>query len=86
MKTDRQALIELQHSKPIDQVIRDALENTRGKKSQIALVAVDLGVTDATIYKWCEDLGINIEDYRRPIRGVSPPRFPLDPEDGAGAC
>ena len=65
MKTDRQALLELQYSKPIEQVIRDALEKTRGKKSQVALAAVDLGVTDATIYNWCEHLGIDINHYRR---------------------
>ena len=66
MKTDRQTLLELQREKPIDQVVRDALEATRGQRFQVAQAALDLGITDATLYNWCSDLGINIDDYRRP--------------------
>ena len=66
MKTDRQTLLELQREKPIDQVVRDALEETRGQRFQVAQAALDLGITDATLYNWCSDLGINIYDYRRP--------------------
>ncbi len=29
------------------------------------LVAVDLEVADATVYRWCEELGIDIDEYRR---------------------
>ena len=66
MKTDRQVVLELQRSKPIEQVIREALERNMGKKSQVTLAALDLGITDATFYNWCTDLGIDIEEYRDP--------------------
>ena len=71
MKTDRQTVLELQRCKPIVEILRDELERTRGKKFQVALVAFDLGVTDATVYKWCEAYGINIDDYRRPAAAPS---------------
>ena len=35
------------------------------------LVAVDLEVTDATVYRWCEELGIDIDEYRRPVGSVA---------------
>ena len=66
MKTDRQTVIELQRGKPVDQVIRDVLEKHRGEKSQVTWVALDLGITDATVYSWCKDFGIDIDDYTRP--------------------
>ena len=66
MKTDRQTVLELQRSKPIEQILRESLESHRGKKFQIAHVAMELGVTDATVYNWCEGLSIDIDEYRRP--------------------
>ena len=65
MKTDRQTVLELQRAKPIVEILREALEKNRGKRFQVTLVALDLGVTDATLYNWCDDLGIDINEYRR---------------------
>ena len=64
MKTDRQTLLEMQHQKPIADILRETLEQYRGQKQQVTLTSLDLGVTDATIYNWCHDLGIDIEQYR----------------------
>ena len=66
MKTDRQTVLELQRSKPIEEILREALENNRGSKFLMTYVALDLQVTDATVYNWCSDLGIDIDEYRRP--------------------
>ena len=66
MKTDRQTVLELQRSKPIEEILREALENNRGSKFLMTHVALDLQVTDATVYNWCSDLGIDIDEYRRP--------------------
>ena len=65
MKTDGQTVLELQRSKPIENIVREALERHRGKRLQVVLAGLDMGVTDATVYNWCEDLGININEYRR---------------------
>ena len=65
MKIDRQTVLELQRAKPIVEILREALEKNRGKRFQVTLVALDLGVTDATLYNWCETLGIDIDEYRR---------------------
>ncbi len=69
MKTDRQTVLELQRSKPIEEILREALENNRGRKFLMTHVALDLQVTDATVYNWCETLGIDIDEYRRPAVG-----------------
>ena len=66
MKTDRQALLEVQRGKPIEDVVREALEKYRGRKSQVALAGFDMGITDASVYNWCEQLGIDIKDYQQP--------------------
>ena len=69
MKTDKQTVLELQRSKPIVDIVRDALEKTRGERFQITLAALDLGITDATLYNWCRDLGIDIDAFRHPVGG-----------------
>ena len=66
MKTDRQALLEAQRDKPIRDIIREALEKFRYQRHQVVLAGLDMGVTDATVYNWCEDLDIDIDQYRRP--------------------
>ena len=37
----------------------------RARGNLVALVAVDLGVSTVTVYSWCRELGINIDDYRK---------------------
>ena len=69
MKTDKQALLEAQRSKSIEAIVREALERQRDQKHQVVLAGLDLGVTDATLYSWCEDLGIDIDEYRRAAVG-----------------
>lgn len=64
MKTDKQVLLELQHGKPLEDILRDALAKFQGRKSYVALAAIDLGLSDATLYSWCEDLGIDTKEYR----------------------
>ena len=71
MKTDKQMLLEFQHGKPVEEILRDSLVAHRGRRNMAILVAADLGVSDATIYNWCEDLDINIDEYRREKEGES---------------
>ena len=86
MKTDKQMLLEIQHGKPVEDILRESFAAHQGRRNMAMLVAVDLEVSDATIYNWCEDLGINIDDYRRPVRDGEAPRFPLDSDDRASEC
>ena len=65
MKTDKQMLLEVQRGKAVEEILRESLAAHRGQRNMTMLVAVELGVSDATVYNWCEDLGINIDDYRR---------------------
>ncbi len=46
--------------------MREALEKYRGRKSQVVLAGFDMGITDASVYSWCEQLGIDIKDYQQP--------------------
>ena len=70
MKTDRQSLLEMQRQKPIADILRETLEQYRGQKQQVTLAGLDLGVTDATVYNWCADLDIDIDQYRDRVRAA----------------
>ena len=48
-------------------MLTDALETRRGQTHLAARAALDLGLTNATIYQWCREFGIDIEPYRRPL-------------------
>ena len=65
MRTTVQEILEAQHQKGIREIVSDALRLYRGRRNLVGLAAVDLGVTDATVYNWCRDLGIDIDEYRR---------------------
>ena len=63
--TPTQEKLQFQQGKDIETILKDALESRRGQKHLIARVAFDLGLTDATVYQWCREFGINIDEYRR---------------------
>ena len=65
-KTPTQEKLEAQRSKGMADILREALEDRRGQKHMVTIAAMDLGVTDATLYQWCREFGIDINDYRRP--------------------
>ena len=67
MNTDKQVLLETQHGKPVKAILEETLAKFAGRKSMAALVGIELGVTGATIYNWCDQLGIDIAGYRRPV-------------------
>ena len=66
MRTTVQEMLEAQHQKGIWDIVSGALKVHRGRRNMVGLVAVYLGVSDATVYNWCSDLGIDIDEYRRP--------------------
>ena len=76
-RTLLQEKLELQHGKPIDEVLRDALENRRGHKGLPYLAAADVGISDGTLYWWCREFGIDIDEYRRPRAVVEEPELPF---------
>ena len=65
-RTLLQEKLELQHGKPIEDLLKATLEAHRGQKGLPYLVATDIGISDGTLYWWCRELGIDIDDYRRP--------------------
>ena len=60
-------MLEAQRHEDIQEIIAGSLEKHRGQKNLVMVVALDLGVADVTIYRWCTDLGIDIDEYRRPV-------------------
>ena len=64
-KSATQEKLEAQRNQDIGDIVRGALRKFRGRKNFMMLVAVELGVTDATVYRWCDELGIDIDDYRK---------------------
>ena len=66
-RTLLQEKLELQHRKPIKEILCEALEARRGQKGLPYLVAGDIGISDGTLYWWCREFGIDIDDYRRPV-------------------
>ena len=67
-----QEKLEVQFGKDIRSVLVDALEARRGQTHFVARAALDLGITNATVYQWCREFGINIEPYRRPLADPDP--------------
>ncbi len=65
MKSPTQEKLEAQRKKDIRDIITGVLEKFRGRRNMLVLVAADLEVTGTTLYRWCEELGIDINDYRR---------------------
>ena len=65
-KTTTQEKLEAQLGKPIQQILRDALEARKGQKNMVARAALDLDLADATFYQWAREFGINIDEYHAP--------------------
>ena len=66
MKSPTQEKLEAQRHKDIRDIVVESLRSHQARKNLTLLVSVDLGISDATLYRWCEELGISIDDYRRP--------------------
>ena len=66
-KTPTQEKLGAQRNKGMADILREALEGRRGQgqKHFFTIAAMDLGVTDATLYQWCREFGIDINEYRR---------------------
>ena len=64
--TPTQEKLEAQLGKDIKTILQEALEARRAQKHMVTIAAMDLGVTDATVYQWCREFGIDIDEYRRP--------------------
>ena len=64
MRTDKQEKLEAQRKEPIDKILKDALEARRGHRQIVGAVCIDLDISDGTLYRWCEDLEIDIDQYR----------------------
>ena len=65
-KTLKQEKLEVQRKKEIGQIIRETLENHRADKNMAQSAAIDLGITSGTMYQWCRELGISLEEYHKP--------------------
>ncbi len=65
-KSPTQEKLEAQRNQDIRDIVLSALRKFRGRRNMLMLVSVELEVSDATVYRWCEDLDIDIDKYRRP--------------------
>ncbi len=64
LKTDKQLLLEAQRGKDLKQILEDSLRGHKGERNMILSVAVEIGVSHATIYDWCRDLEIDLTTFR----------------------
>ena len=69
-KSPTQLMLEAQRRQDIRDIVAGSLERYQGRKHILMLVGVDLGVSDVTVYRWCHDLGIDIDEYRSPKVGA----------------
>ena len=58
----------------LSRVLAHVLEQHKGVKSAVQRASLELGVSDATLYNWCRDLGIDIDDYKQPVATVAAPK------------
>ena len=68
LKSPTQEKLEAQRDTDIRDIVLGSLEKYRGCRNMVMLVAVDLEISDATLYRWCYGLGISISEYREPAR------------------
>ena len=66
IKSPTQEKLEAQRHQDIRDVVVDSLLRHQGRKNIVIFVCADLEISDATVYRWCSDLGIDIDEYRRP--------------------
>ena len=59
-KTDRQTILEMQHQKPIREIIEATLDKNRGRRHHLALTSLELDISTTTLYKWASELGIDL--------------------------
>ena len=59
-------MLEAQRHLDIKDIVLCSLRKNRARKNLVMLVALDLGVSDVTVYCWCAELGIDIDEYRSP--------------------
>ncbi len=64
-KSPTQEKLEAQRQRDIRDVVLDSLRWYQGRRNMVVLVCADLDISDATLYRWCDELGIDINDYRR---------------------
>ena len=64
-KSPTQEKLEAQRKRDIRDVVVDSLLRHHGRKNIVVLVCADLDISDATLYRWCEDLDIDINEYRK---------------------
>ena len=65
IKSPTQEKLEAQRNQDIRDIVLSALRKFRARRNMLMLVSVELEVSDATVYRWCADLGIDIDEYRR---------------------
>ena len=64
-KSPTQEKLEAQRQGDIYDIVVDSLIRYQGRRNMVILVCADLDISDATLYRWCETLGIDIDGYRR---------------------
>ena len=69
LKSYTQQKLEAQRGGDIREIVIESLRQHRGLRNMVMLVSVDLEITDTTLYRWCDELGIDIDEYRRPAVG-----------------
>ena len=65
IKTPSQQRLEAKRDEDIRVIVPSTLEKFRGRINIVTLSAADLGVSTVTLYNWCRELGIDINEYRR---------------------
>ena len=64
-KTPIQEKLEAQQHLDIRDIVMAALEKFREqRKNMVIKAALELDISDATLYLWCRDLDIDIDSYR----------------------
>ncbi len=64
-KSPTQEKLEAQRHEDIRDIVLGVLRKFRGRRNMLMLVSVELEITDTTLYRWCEEFGIDIDEYRR---------------------
>lgn len=65
IKSASQQVLEMQRGQDIGVIMASTLAKYKGRRDLVLQTSIDLKISDESVRRWCADMGIDIDDYRK---------------------